>query len=50
VVEDREGDIYECFAFRPAAVEKLVRASQDRLVANGSRLFAAADAWPEAGG
>ena len=49
VVEDREGDIYECFAFRPAGVEKLVRASQDRLVANGSRLFAAAAAWPEAG-
>jgi Transposase DDE domain len=49
VVEDREGDIYECFAVKPAGVEKLVRASQDRLLANGSRLFAAADAWPEAG-
>ncbi len=23
VIEDREGDIYECFAFKPAAVEKL---------------------------
>ncbi len=49
VVEDREGDIYECFAFKPAGVEKLVRASQDRLLADGSRLFAAAGAWAEAG-
>ena len=48
VVEDREGDIYECFAFKPAGVEKVVRASQDRLLADGSRLFAA-DAWAEAG-
>jgi len=50
VVEDREGDIYECFAFKPAGVEKVVRASQDRLLSDGSRLFAAAAAWPEAGG
>lgn len=49
VVEDREGDIYECFAFKPAGVEKVVRASQDRLLVDGSRLFAAADAWAEAG-
>jgi hypothetical protein len=49
VVEDREGDIYECFAFKPADVEKLVRASQDRLLADGGRLFAAADKWDEAG-
>jgi hypothetical protein len=49
VVEDREGDIYECFAFQPAEVEKLVRAGQDRLLANGARLFAAAEAWDEAG-
>ena len=49
VVEDREGDIYECFAFKPAEVEKLVRASQDRLLADGGRLFAAADQWGEAG-
>ena len=28
VIEDREGDIYECFAFKPANVEKLVRAAQ----------------------
>jgi hypothetical protein len=49
VVEDREGDIYECFAFKPARVEKLVRAAQDRSLDGGGRLFAAADAWPEAG-
>ena len=49
VVEDREGDIYECFALKPAGVEKVVRASQDRLLADGARLFGAADAWAEAG-
>jgi hypothetical protein len=49
VVEDREGDIYECFAFKPANVEKLVRASQDRLLEDGFHLFAKADSWPIAG-
>jgi IS4 transposase len=49
VVEDREGDIYECFAFRPAKVGKLVRAAQDRRLADGSTLFSKADAWDEAG-
>lgn len=50
VVEDREGDIYECFAFKPDNVEKLVRAAQDRLLADKkTHLFAAADPWPEAG-
>lgn len=49
VIEDREGDIYECFAFKPAAVEKLVRAAQDRRLADGSSLFAKADEWDEAG-
>jgi hypothetical protein len=49
VVEDREGDIYECFAFKPANVEKLVRAAQDRCLADGSLLFSKADAWDEAG-
>lgn len=49
VVEDREGDIYECFAFKPANVEKLVRAAQDRRLADGSSLFAKADTWAEAG-
>jgi hypothetical protein len=50
VIEDREGDIYECFAFKPANVEKLVRAAQDRRLADGSSLFAKADEWGEAGG
>ena len=49
VVEDREGDIYECFAFKPAAVEKLVRAAQDRRLADGTTLFSKAAAWDEAG-
>ncbi|MGH9694238.1 MAG: IS4 family transposase, partial [Bryobacteraceae bacterium] len=50
VVEDREGDIYECFAFKPDNVEKLVRAAQDRLLADKkTHLFAAAECWPETG-
>jgi len=50
VVEDREGDIYECFAFKPANVEKLVRAAQDRLLADQkTHLFAVANQWSEAG-
>ena len=49
VVEDREGDIYECFAFKPAGVEKLVRAAQDRCLAGGGSLFSKAEAWAEAG-
>jgi hypothetical protein len=49
VVEDREGDIYDCFARKPAVVEKLARAAQDRRLADGSRLFAKAEAWDEAG-
>jgi hypothetical protein len=50
VVGDRENDIYSCFARRPAAVDLIVRAAQDRategLVEDGS-LFASAAAWPE---
>jgi hypothetical protein len=49
VVEDREGDIYECFVSKPANVEKLVRAGQDRALADGTSLFSKADAWDEAG-
>jgi len=49
VVADREGDIYEDFACRPAAVEMLVRAGQDRRLMDGSRLFARPEALPEAG-
>lgn len=49
VVEDREGDIYECFAFKPIAIEKLVRAAQDRRLADGTSLFSKAETWAEAG-
>ncbi len=49
VIEDREGDIYECFAFKPANVEKLVRAAQDRCLADGTSLFSKAETWDEAG-
>jgi hypothetical protein len=49
VIEDREGDIYECFAFKPANVEKLVRAAQDRSLAEGTSLFSKAETWDEAG-
>ena len=47
VVQDREGDIYDQFARRPAGVELLVRAAQDRVVGPHQTLFAAAPAWPE---
>ncbi len=49
VVGDREGDIYEDFALKPATVELLVRASQDRRLADGSHLFAPASGLDEAG-
>jgi len=38
VVADREGDIYEEFALRPAEVELVIRAQQDRLLADGTLL------------
>lgn len=49
VVSDREGDIYEDFADKPDAVEMLVRAGQDRRLADGSHLFAKTNILPEAG-
>lgn len=49
VIADREGDIFEAFARRPHGVELLVRASQDRGLDDGGRLFARADHLPEAG-
>jgi len=49
VVEDREGDIYDCFALKPSHVEMLVRAAQDRRLADGGHLFAKAEEWDEAG-
>lgn len=49
VIADREGDIFEEFALRPAGVELLIRAAQDRSLADGRRLFAAASSEPELG-
>jgi hypothetical protein len=57
VVADREGDLYEMFALKPAGVELLIRAAQDRALADDApgsaeasgRLFAALAAQPEAG-
>lgn len=49
VIADREGDIYEEFACRPSGVEVLIRAGQDRLLADGGLLFAKAESLPEAG-
>ena len=37
VVADREGDIYEDFALRPEATELVIRAGQDRRLADGGR-------------
>jgi hypothetical protein len=49
VVADREADIFEAFARRPASVDLLVRAAQDRSLEDGGRLFAQSDALPVAG-
>jgi hypothetical protein len=46
IVGDRDSDIYGLFARRPQSVELLVRAAQNRCVADGSLLFAQAAAWP----
>ncbi|MGE0213553.1 MAG: IS4 family transposase [Parvibaculaceae bacterium] len=48
VIADREGDIYEDFALKPMGVEVLIRAGQDRLLTEGSRLFERAARLPEA--
>ncbi len=47
VVGDRENDIYSCFARRPAGIDLIVRAAQDRIVVEDASLFASAAAWPE---
>jgi hypothetical protein len=46
VVGDRESDIFALFARRPATVELVVRAAQDRRLADATRLFDCARAWP----
>lgn len=50
VIADRESDIYaELAAPRPSHVHLLIRAGQDRALAEGGRLFAAGDAFAIAG-
>lgn len=46
VVGDRESDIYAVFARRPAGTDLLVRAAQNRAVAEGGLLFDAPTSWP----
>lgn len=41
MVADRESDIYALFARKPARLDLIVRAAQDRALADGGRLFAA---------
>ena len=48
-VGDRESDIFALFARRPARVELVVRAAQDRTLAGGARLFAQPAVWPVLG-
>ncbi|MEO8713767.1 MAG: transposase, partial [Acetobacteraceae bacterium] len=45
VVGDRESDIYDQFARRPANVHLLTRAAQDRTLEGGVRLFGQVGAW-----
>jgi len=49
VVGDRESDIYALFSRRPAAVQLLVRAGQNRALDDGTRLFGVAASWPVLG-
>jgi hypothetical protein len=39
MVADRESDMFPLFARRPAGLDLIVRAAQDRALANGGRLF-----------
>ena len=48
-VGDRESDIFPLFARRPASVELVVRAAQERALADGTRLFAQPTAWSALG-
>ena len=49
VVADRECDIYEEFALRPAGTELIIRASHDRVLAGGKRLFSCTKGQPVLG-
>lgn len=45
VVGDRESDIYTHFAGKPDAVDLIVRAAQDRALADGASLKSVANGW-----
>jgi hypothetical protein len=49
VIGDRENDIFQAFADRPAEADLLVRAAHDRALEDGGRLFEQVDALPVAG-
>jgi len=49
VMADREGDVYETFALRPPGVDLIIRAQQDRTLANGALLSRCLDDAPELG-
>ena len=49
MVADREGDIYPMFARRPEAIDFVVRASHNRVLAERGTLFAAPASWPALG-
>lgn len=49
VIADREADVFELFAERPVATELLIRATHDRVLNDGGKLFARARTWPCAG-
>jgi hypothetical protein len=49
VVADRESDIFELFARRPAGVHLLLRSAQDRILTTGLVLSKTIAAWPEQG-
>jgi hypothetical protein len=49
VIGDRENDIFQAFALRPAQGDLLVRAAHDRALEDGGRLFAHIDALQVAG-
>lgn len=46
MVADRESDIYALFARRPAGLDLIVRAAQDRTLGDGGKLFQALDGAP----
>ena len=46
MVADRESDIYALFARRPVGLDLIVRAAQDRTLADGTRLFETLAAAP----